>query len=115
MEIAEAFEARTQVMFLDVREWYEWDAGRIEGSLHVPLRTLPERLDELTAERPIVVVCQIGQRSALAADLLRRRGMDAHNLEGGIEAWVEAGYPIVDSLDDRGTIAEGWAQQFPRP
>jgi rhodanese-related sulfurtransferase len=98
------------VQFLDVREFYEFDAGHIEGALHIPLRMLPQRFEDLDRERAIVVACQIGQRSDLAADFLRQRGFDAHNLEGGMTMWAARGFPFVSNLGDEGDVVDGWAQ-----
>ena len=84
------------LQILDVRERTEWDAGRIPGSLHVPyhdLRTVPEALD---ASAPVAVVCASGQRSAVAASLLRRAGAErvVHVVDGGVGTWAAAGWPV---------------------
>jgi rhodanese-related sulfurtransferase len=83
---------------LDVRERGEWDAGHIEGALHVPLDDVPARLDELTdasdAAR-LVVVCRSGGRSARAVAWLVDNGVDAVNLDGGMGAWAALGRPMV--------------------
>lgn len=107
---AEAHLKRDEVLFLDVREYYEFDAGHIEGALHIPLRHLPHRLDLLEPGKPIVVSCQIGQRSALAADFLRGRGFDAYNLEGGMAQWAAEGLPFVSNDGREGAVVDGWAQ-----
>lgn len=105
-----AYERRAEFQFLDVRESYEFDAGHIDGAIHVPLRRLPERIDVLDSERPVVVACQIGQRSDIAARFLRDRGFDAHNLEGGMTLWAEQGLPFVTSAGTGGEVVDGWAQ-----
>ena len=96
--------------FLDVRKSHEYDAGHIDGAAWISLRALPSRMDELDRAGTIVVTCEIGQRSGLAADLLRERGFDAHNLEGGLDAWVSAGLPLVSSDGRSGRVIEGWAE-----
>jgi rhodanese-related sulfurtransferase len=90
-------ENRERWQILDVREPYEWDAGHIEEALHIPLAEVMAGAEKgrLDPEKPVVVVCKTGNRSELAALMLQARGVDAHNLEGGTEAWVEAGLPIV--------------------
>ena len=95
---------------LDVREYYEWAAGHLKGAVHIPLRMLPHRFEELDQERPVLVTCQIGQRSGIAADFLRARGFDAHNLEGGVEVWIAEGLPLVDVQEEPGAVVDGWAQ-----
>jgi rhodanese-related sulfurtransferase len=82
---------------VDVREPYEHEAGRIEGSLHIELQSLPGEAATLDRERPILFYCRSGSRSALAADAFAAAGYDARNLDGGLEAWVGAGLPIEPS------------------
>lgn len=81
---------------LDVREPDEWVAGHPPGAHHVPMMTVPQHLDEIPTEGPVVVLCRHGQRSAQVVDFLAARGFDnAVNLDGGIVEWVAAGLPIV--------------------
>jgi rhodanese-related sulfurtransferase len=82
---------------VDVREPYEHEAGRIGGALHIELERLPSEANALDRERPIVFYCRTGSRSALAAQAFAGSGYDARNLDGGLEAWVEAGLPIEPS------------------
>lgn len=110
MQPDEVWSIRESVQFVDVREFYEFDAGHIEGAIHIPLRMLPSKFETLDNDRPIVIACQIGQRSALAADFLRERGFDAHNLEGGMTLWASQGLPFVSNLGDKGEVVDGWAQ-----
>jgi rhodanese-related sulfurtransferase len=79
---------------VDVREQYERDAGYIAGTLHIELDQLSARAQELDRERPVVFVCRTGSRSALAAQAFAAAGFDAHNLDGGLKAWVQEGLPI---------------------
>lgn len=78
---------------LDVREDDEWAAGRIGGSLHIPLGSLGARQAEIP-QGPLVVVCRSGSRSASATAALLRAGYSAENLAGGVEAWKAAGLPL---------------------
>jgi hydroxyacylglutathione hydrolase len=76
---------------LDVRDEGEWDAGHIEGAIHLPLATLASRLDEVPRGRPIIVHCQAGSRSAIAASVLTAAGIpDVRNMAGGIASWPGA-------------------------
>lgn len=79
---------------VDVREPFEHEAGRIPGSRHIELEQLPAEADALDRERPILFYCRSGSRSALAAQAFAASGYDAHNLDGGLKAWVGAGLPI---------------------
>ena len=83
------------VTVLDVREPVEWQYGRIDGSVHIPLTQIPDRADELPVDQQLLVVCQVGGRSAQATAFLREKGFEAINLAGGLVGWVEAGRPMV--------------------
>lgn len=84
-------------LVLDVREKNEFDAGHILNSKLIPLGKLRERIGELEKhrERPILVVCRSGQRSASACAMLGKFGFaQACNLEGGVMAWQKASLPL---------------------
>ena len=84
-------------LVLDVREQGEYDSGHILSSKLIPLGKLKERLGELEKyrERPVVVVCRSGQRSASACAMLGKQGFaQAYNLNGGIVAWQKASLPL---------------------
>jgi adenylyltransferase/sulfurtransferase len=84
------------VTIVDVREPFEYEIARIEGSKLIPLGDLPDRLDELDRDRYTVVHCHSGMRSAQAVQFLRREGfVNVFNLEGGIAAWSEEIDPKV--------------------
>ena len=79
---------------LDVRDPAEWQAGHLPGVQNIPVGHLSERLDEIPRGEAIVVHCQSGARSAIAASLLQAQGFgDVANLTGGFAAWEAAGYP----------------------
>jgi rhodanese-related sulfurtransferase len=83
------------LVVLDVREDDEWQAGRIEGSVHIPLMHLASRFAEVPTTGQTLVVCRVGSRSAQAAAYLLQHGVDAVNLAGGLVAWARAGRPLV--------------------
>lgn len=86
--LAERLEAGDEPAVLDVRTDGERALGAIEGSLHVPLPRLLERVDEVLRDRELVVVCGSGYRSSIAASLLRRAGMeDVTDMVGGMDGW----------------------------
>jgi sulfur-carrier protein adenylyltransferase/sulfurtransferase len=74
-------------LLVDVREPSEHAASSIDGSTLIPLRQLQSHIKNLPKDRPIVVHCQSGGRSAIATAMLKVQGFDAHNLSGGIKAW----------------------------
>ena len=89
---AERIESGAQLV--DVRQDYEWEAGHIEGAVHIPLEDLPGRADEIDRERPVVFGCRTGSRSSFATAAFREAGFEAYNLAGGLQAWVEDGREI---------------------
>jgi rhodanese-related sulfurtransferase len=93
---------------LDVRMPYEFEAGHIEGAVNIPLPMLPQLVDSLSDDRPILCVCQVGQRSDLAARFLLDRELVAFNVEGGMQAWAAAGLPYVRSDGAAGEIQDGY-------
>jgi hydroxyacylglutathione hydrolase len=83
-------------VIVDVRGATEWSSGHLPSAVHIPLGYLPERLDEVPADRAVVLQCQAGGRSAIAASLLQRAGRtNVSNLVGGFDAWKGAGLPVV--------------------
>ena len=87
--------AAGELALVDVRETAEWEAGRAPEAGHVPLTELEDRWEELAmAGRPVAFVCRVGQRSAPATLLARRRGIEAVNVAGGMAAWAAAGLPL---------------------
>ena len=94
MDPSTAYRRRDELLFLDVREPWEWEAGRIDGVLHIPMGELPERLDDVEPAREVLCVCRTGQRSEMVAEWLRAQGYDAHNLDGGVADWTAYGLPF---------------------
>lgn len=84
-------------LLLDVREPWEYEASRIEGARHIPMREIPASLDQLDPQRDIIVMCHHGVRSLQVAYFLRNAGFErVINLQGGIDAWsrdVDPGVP----------------------
>lgn len=89
---------RQNAVVLDVRDADERDAGFIAQSRHIPLKELEARVGELAKakDKPVVVVCASGARSATAAAVLKgKHGFSAvASLNGGLEAWKKAGLPL---------------------
>jgi rhodanese-related sulfurtransferase len=112
MEAREAYSHRERYQFIDVRQTYEFEAGHVEGAVHMTLQDVPARYEELDRRRPVVVTCQVGQRSALAAEFLTGRGFTAHNLDGGLESWIEQGLPLAASEGASGNVVDGHAEML---
>jgi rhodanese-related sulfurtransferase len=82
------------VQLVDVREPFEHEAGRIAGDLHIQLERLSAEAGSIDRERTVVFYCRSGSRSDLAAQAFAASGYSAHNLTGGLKAWVADGLPI---------------------
>jgi hydroxyacylglutathione hydrolase len=86
---------------IDVRGRAEWEAGHLPGVENIPLGYLADHAAELAAHGPLVVQCQSGGRSSIAASVLRARGVtDVANLAGGFVAWRSAGLPVEQGEAD---------------
>jgi rhodanese-related sulfurtransferase len=84
-------------LVLDIRENDEYKSGHVLNAIHIPLGKLKGRTGELLKyqDRPIVVVCRSGNRSATACAILGKQGFaQAHNLAGGVVAWQKANLPL---------------------
>ncbi len=84
------------VPIIDVRELGEYQSGHLSGAKLVPLNTfLRDARKHLPSDSPVLFVCAVGQRSAVAAEMAAAVGAtEVYNIEGGINAWVAKGYPI---------------------
>lgn len=91
---------------VDVRGPDEWEAGHVDGAVHIPADELEDRLDELDRSRPVVTVCRSGNRSTEAAGVLRAHGFQAESLEGGMLAWERSGLPFAASDGAPGRVAD---------
>ena len=88
------------VAVVDVRGRAEWEVGHLPGVPNVPLAQLTDRLAELPRDRPLVVHCQGGTRSAIAASVLQARGFtNVVNLTGGFAEWQAGGHPVEEGRE----------------
>lgn len=90
---------RSNALVLDVRDAAEFATGHIANATHIPLADMAGRIAELKKyqNKPILVNCQKGGRSAKVCNLLREAEFtQVHNLQGGLDAWVAAKMPIVN-------------------
>lgn len=87
-------EAAPGVLFIDVREAFEFQKGRIPGTLNIPLSELGLFLPVLAQAKRVYFTCLGGRRSEMAAQTLNYLGLDAMNVQGGFQAWLQAELPI---------------------
>ena len=87
---------REAPVLLDVREPWEYEKARIEGSTLIPMREVPARVGEIDEDREVVAICHHGGRSMQVALFLEKQGFKrVHNLVGGIDAWSRTVDPAV--------------------
>jgi rhodanese-related sulfurtransferase len=86
------------VRLIDVREPDEWAAGHVAHALHVPLGTVPDRLDAFDGT-PTYVICRSGARSGRACEFAVAQGHDTVNVAGGMIAWADAGFDVVTGAE----------------
>ena len=96
------------ITVVDVRGRAEWATGHVSGSINIPLGELSERLSEVPVDGPVLLHCQSGARSAIAASVLQALGRrNVRDLAGGIEAWQRAGHPVVPAPEARANRKAG--------
>jgi rhodanese-related sulfurtransferase len=86
--------AAGKIELVDVRLDYEHEAGHLAGSRWIEMNDLAANAASIAKDRPVVFYCRSGNRSGMAAEAFAQAGYDAHNLAGGIIAWVEEGHPL---------------------
>jgi rhodanese-related sulfurtransferase len=95
-----------EVQVVDCREPYEWHAGRIEGSIHLPLNSILAGVTgQLDPAKTTVVVCRSGNRSELATLMLQARGFQVVNLARGLEEWAAQDLPLTTPDGKPGHVA----------
>ena len=91
---------RGKPLILDVRDATEFTSGHIQGAKNIPIADLPNRLKEIEKfkDKPVLVHCQRGSRAKNAIKVLKAQQFSQlNNLQGGLDAWVEAKLPLVKS------------------
>lgn len=98
--------ARNNAEFLrvDVRSATEYASGHVPGAVNIPLDQIENRTADLSSDRPLALICQTGQRARMAATLLAPCLSDNFVVEGGTQAWKEAGLPVVASVKARWSL-----------
>jgi rhodanese-related sulfurtransferase len=85
--------AEGDLLLIDVREDYEWSAGRVPGARHIPIENIASQAPTLPKDRPIAFICLAGVRSAMVARAFRDAGYSAYNVIGGFTEWFGLGLP----------------------
>ncbi len=121
VEVEELIKEIEEVIVLDAREIQEYEVSKIPGAIHIGYDYFDKSdLSDLDRDRKVVVYCSIGYRSEKIAEVLKEEGFrEVYNLYGSIFAWVNAGYPIIDSenktTNKLHTYNRKWSQWVIRP
>ncbi len=90
-----AAQNRDDVILIDVREQWEYDAGHIPGITLIPMGEIAGWMTEIPTDKEVIVTCRSGNRSGQVTEFLQQNGFDnIHNMQGGIVAWEQAGFAV---------------------
>ncbi|MFQ5424668.1 MAG: rhodanese-like domain-containing protein [Phycisphaerae bacterium] len=105
--------ADDDVVVLDVRDRAEYEVSHVPGARNLPLKQIDQDgwSPDWPTDRPVLTYCTIGYRSGVAAKQLAERGLDAHNVLGGIVALAQQGQPFVDA-DGPTLRVHTWKRSF---
>src|SRR5688572_10907101 len=93
----EQFKTGDDFQLIDVREIDEFEEIRIPNAINIPLGEIQFRLDEISEDKPVILVCRSGYRSAMAGDMLSANGYDqVYNLMEGMVGWMRRGLEAVE-------------------
>jgi hydroxyacylglutathione hydrolase len=96
-ELKDRLEKGNDLTVLDVRSDEEWNSEHIEGAIHMYVGHLEEHIHEILTDQTTAIICSVGNRSSLAASILQRKGYtDLHVVLGGMYAWQNAGYNVIN-------------------
>jgi adenylyltransferase/sulfurtransferase len=94
-EVHDMMRNGTSFFLLDCREPSEYQTAHIDGATLIPMREIPQKLDTIPKDQPVVVYCHSGMRSFSAASWLKRQGVNAFSMSGGIDQWSREIDPTV--------------------
>ena len=86
-DVHKMMQAGARFLLLDCREPWEYQTARIEGAVLIPMRQIPQKLDAIPKDQPVVVYCHAGVRSFNVASWLKQQGVNAVSMSGGIDRW----------------------------
>jgi rhodanese-related sulfurtransferase len=95
-ELKTRLDAGEAIDIVDIREAWELRQSHLDGAKHIPMNDIPESLDRVPRNKPVVIMCHMGSRSAMVANWLQKQGYDnVYSLAGGIDRWAEEVDPSI--------------------
>jgi adenylyltransferase/sulfurtransferase len=96
VQLSEKLARGVDIVLIDVREPYEWNAGHLEQAQHIPMSQIEKRISEIPRDRDVVMICRSGSRSAHVQQHLLQNGWNrVQNLVGGMARWAREVDPSV--------------------
>lgn len=87
---------REEAVIVDVRDQKEFGLGHISGAIHMPFSSIDNRASELNSDKPVILVCKMGQHSSAAGKKLKALGFEnVRRLSGGMAEWNASGLPVI--------------------
>ena len=89
VELKNKIDLNSNIKIIDIREPNELAICKIEGSIHIPMMEIPNKINELNKEQELIIQCRSGERSARVCEFLMHQGFtNTKNLKGGILEWI---------------------------
>jgi len=104
LNVTELRHLAAAAQLVDVRSSSEFASGHIPGAVNIPMDQIEARLDDLLPHTPLVLICQSGKRARMTARLLEPCQRQISVLEGGTDAWIHAGLPLVRNVKTRWSL-----------
>ncbi len=102
-ELSKLIETDSTLQLIDVRSPGEYAAGHVPRALNIPLEQADTRIDDL-GTGPVAILCHSGNRATMACDMLREHHPNLLVVEGGTQAWIQAGKPVTDAAGSRWSL-----------
>jgi rhodanese-related sulfurtransferase len=97
--LKERLDAGEAITVIDVREGWELQRSALDFATHIPMNSIPDRIDEVPKDTPVVIMCKVGGRSEAVTEYLDSLGYDnVINLEGGILGWAREVDPALPKI-----------------
>ena len=102
-ELSTLIESDNSLQLIDVRSPGEYASGHLPRALNIPLEQADSRIDDL-GDGPVAILCQSGTRAGMACDMLKEHHQNLLVVEGGTQAWIQAGKPVIGTTGSRWSL-----------
>jgi rhodanese-related sulfurtransferase len=102
-ELCKLIETDNSLQLIDVRSPGEYASGHLPRAINIPLEQADARIDDL-GNGPVAILCHSGNRATMASDMLREHHPNLLVVEGGTQAWIQAGKPVTAAVGSRWSL-----------